>query len=113
MRPCTESRSRFRFNHMLPLAVGCLLSTVWGSDPDDLHHLSSSTFSHSENQHQHHQGGGRHHLPHISIYRSPASLRGGHSEYLSCFMFTFQQDIHLREFRLSPGLRTQICWIPL
>ncbi|XP_037393584.1 neurexin 3b isoform X15 [Pygocentrus nattereri] len=79
MRPCTESRSCFRFNHMLPLAVGCLLSTVWGSDPDDLHHLSSSTFSHSENQHQHHQGGGRHHPPHISIYRSPASLRGGHT----------------------------------
>uniref|UniRef100_A0A671L3A6 Neurexin-3b-like n=1 Tax=Sinocyclocheilus anshuiensis TaxID=1608454 RepID=A0A671L3A6_9TELE len=79
MRPHFETRYSLWLARMLPLAIGCMFSTAWGSNPDNTVVLSSSTFSHSETQHQHHPAGARHHPPPVAIYRSPAPLRGGHA----------------------------------
>ncbi|XP_078418196.1 neurexin 3a isoform X3 [Cetorhinus maximus] len=49
------------------LTLGCIVSTVWSSSGFPSHH------------HEHHFQGSKHHSVPISIYRSPASLRGGHA----------------------------------
>lgn len=82
MRPHSETRYSLWLARVLPLAVGCMFGTAWGSNPDNTIVLSSSTFSHSETQHHHHPAGARHHPPPVAIYRSPAPLRGGHGEFL-------------------------------
>ncbi|XP_038629674.1 neurexin 3a isoform X6 [Scyliorhinus canicula] len=48
------------------LALGCIAGTVWSSSGAATHH-------------DHHYHGGKQHSLPISIYRSPASLRGGHA----------------------------------
>ncbi|XP_078090571.1 neurexin 3a isoform X44 [Mustelus asterias] len=49
------------------LTLGCIfISTVWSSSGSSSHH-------------EHHYHGSKHHSVPISIYRSPASLRGGHA----------------------------------
>ncbi|XP_073711687.1 neurexin 3b isoform X14 [Misgurnus anguillicaudatus] len=79
MRPHSETRSSLWLARVLPLAVGCVFGTAWGLNPDNPPVLSSSTFSHSETQHHHHPAEARHHPSPVSIYRSPAPLRGGHA----------------------------------
>ncbi|XP_026147339.1 neurexin 3b isoform X4 [Carassius auratus] len=79
MRPHFKTRYSLWLARILPLAIGCMFGTAWGSNPDNTVVLSSSTFSHSETQHHHHPAGARHHLPPVAIYRSPAPLRGGHA----------------------------------
>ncbi|XP_059355101.1 neurexin-3b-beta-like isoform X11 [Carassius carassius] len=79
MRPHFETQYSLWLARMLPLAVGCMFGTAWGSNPDNTVMLSSSTFSHSETQHHHHPAGAQHQAPPIAIYRSPAPLRGGHA----------------------------------
>ncbi|XP_067894698.1 neurexin-3-beta-like isoform X2 [Heterodontus francisci] len=48
------------------LTLGCIVSTAWSSSGSSSHH-------------DHHFHGSKHHSVPISIYRSPASLRGGHA----------------------------------
>ncbi|XP_051501644.1 neurexin-3b-beta isoform X6 [Myxocyprinus asiaticus] len=79
MRPNFETRYSLWLARMLPLAVGCVFGTAWGSNPDNTLILSSSTISHSETQHHHHPAGAVHHPPPVAIYRSPAPLRVGHA----------------------------------
>ncbi|XP_039537612.1 neurexin-3b-beta isoform X6 [Pimephales promelas] len=79
MRPHSETRSSLWLARVLPLAVGCVFGTAWGSNPDNPIVLSSSTFSHSETQHHRYPAGARHHPPPVAIYRSPAPLRAGHA----------------------------------
>ncbi|KAI1895327.1 hypothetical protein AGOR_G00105160 [Albula goreensis] len=72
---------------MWSLTLGCIVGSVWSSSsPAGSSAASDSSidtgplgatasFSHSE----HHFHGAKHHSAPISIYRSPASLRGGHA----------------------------------
>ncbi|XP_042633361.1 neurexin-3b-beta-like isoform X8 [Cyprinus carpio] len=85
MRPHFETQYSLWLARMLPLAIGCMFGTAWGSNPDNTVVLSSSIFSHSETQHHHHPAGAQHHPPPIAIYRSPAPLRGGHAGAMYIF----------------------------
>ncbi|XP_065124828.1 neurexin 3b isoform X6 [Paramisgurnus dabryanus] len=86
MRPYSETRGSLWLARVLPLAVGCVVfGTSWGLNPENPPVLSSSTFSHSETQHHHHPAGARHHPSPVSIYRSPAPLRGGHTGAMYIF----------------------------
>ncbi|KAJ8341236.1 hypothetical protein SKAU_G00335270 [Synaphobranchus kaupii] len=75
---------------MWSLTLGCMVGSAWSSSLAGGSGVSDSaaaaagppgataSLSHSE----HHFHGARHHSAPISIYRSPASLRGGHGESL-------------------------------
>lgn len=94
MRPHSETQCSLWLARVLPLAVGCVFGTAWGSNPDNTIVLSSSTFSHSETQHHRYPPGARHHPPPVAIYRSPAPLRGGHGEFFpltTCLERCFRQ----------------------
>ncbi|XP_077076064.1 neurexin 3b isoform X29 [Siphateles boraxobius] len=79
MRPHSETRCSLWLARVLPLAVGCMFGTAWGSNPANTIVLLSSTFSHSETQHHRYPAGAWLHPPPVAIYRSPAPLRGGHA----------------------------------
>nr|XP_015205872.1 PREDICTED: neurexin 3 isoform X25 [Lepisosteus oculatus] len=70
---------------MWSLTLGCILSSAWSSSgtasstSDSSFSSSSSSSSSSPSHNEHHFHGSRHNSVPISIYRSPASLRGGHA----------------------------------
>ncbi|XP_056337027.1 neurexin-3b-beta isoform X9 [Danio aesculapii] len=117
MRPHFKTRYSQWLSCMLPLVIGCMFGAVWGSNLDSTVVLSSSTFSHSETQHHHHLAGAQHHPPSIAIYRSPASLRGGHAGATYIFgkgggliMYTWPNNERpsTRTDRLAVGFSTTI-----
>lgn len=81
--------------HLALWVSALVLGFVAGSEPgavEGLHHIQLS------------HGNKRHHVVPVAIHRSPASLRAGHSEYLSSLLLVCERLL------LLPTLNSSICF---